>query len=115
MAYSIGKKWTRLKNYLGWTGEILDLRTFVLYAISVMPSDLDDVRRVLIRYYFKDEEKDKTNPADSRFHQFLVEGRRAISISNTILDRENPDYRSFKYRNENEVIDEIMEEMNVRQ
>jgi hypothetical protein len=107
MPYNMNTRWERLATDLKWERGFPELRTFVLYVISKMTRR--DHQVALLDYYF-DEAPDKRDP---RFYQFLREGRSAIDVASTVMDWHNPEYDSFKYRNERKVIERILKGVEV--
>ena len=69
--YSEGTRWKRLARDIGWSGDLLALRGFVLAVILCMSSHEQNIRAAMIRFYFKQESMRPNDPTDARFLQLL--------------------------------------------
>lgn len=106
--YSEGTRWRRLAQEIGWTGELVDLRGFVLAVLLCMSSHEQNIREAMIRFYFKQESMRPKDPTDARFLQLLLIGRgylRMAMYREFLLGDEK--FQRLMKRNELDLIEEI--------
>ncbi len=109
--YSEGTRWRRLANDIGWTGELLDLRGFVLAVLLCMSYREQNIREAMIRFYFRQESMRPNDPTDARFLQLLLIGRGYLRMALYMeYIRDGNKFHELMVRNEQEMIEEILGE-----